>query len=355
MDLIWAMEIDFLIIGQGLAGTALGYRLEKEGKKIMLFDQPSQNQSSRIAAGLYNPVTGRKMVKTWIGELLFPMIEPFYGELEEVTERKFLNSRRIYRPFLSIEEQNEWMGHSCDPTIQPFIQKIFTESQYPELKDPFGGVLLQMSGWLDLNSLLDAMTDYFEGRLVEEEFLEEKLTKDSSGWTYDGSIHARNLVFCNGVAAKKSRYFSFLPFAPVKGEILEVEQDFNPDFIVNRGVFRVPLGENKFRVGSTYTWHDLDEGPTLRARQELLEKLMEVVRVEVKEVTSHKTGIRPATKDRKPFLGKHPSDESVYIFNGFGAKGVSLIPYFSQQMVDYLLYSKPLSKEVDISRYFKYI
>ena len=354
MALIWAMEFDFLIIGQGLAGTALGYRLLKEGKNVLILDQPHQNQSSRIAAGLYNPVTGRKMVKTWMGELLFPNIEPFYRELEEVTGRSFLNSKQIYRPFLSVEEQNEWMGHSSDPEIQIFIQKIFTESQYSELKDPYGGVLLCMSGWLDINSLLDCMGEFFGDRLRVESFQEGELEKNSNGWRYRGILF-KNLIYCSGVASKDSRFFSFLPFAPVKGEILEVEQGFNPDFIVNRGVFRVHLGGKTFRVGSTYTWHDLELGPTERAKVELLDKLNEVVKVPVEGVISHKSGIRPATKDRKPFLGKHPTHESVYIFNGFGAKGVSLIPYFSGQMVDFLLYSKPLFGEVDITRYFKYI
>ena len=71
------MKIDFLLIGQGLAGSALGYRLKKAGKKIKLIDLPSENKSSRVAAGLYNPVTGRKMVKTWNADLLSPEIQPF--------------------------------------------------------------------------------------------------------------------------------------------------------------------------------------------------------------------------------------------------------------------------------------
>jgi glycine/D-amino acid oxidase-like deaminating enzyme len=153
----------------------------------------------------------------------------------------------------------------------------------------------------------------------------------------------------------RSRFFSFLPFAPVKGEILELKQDFYPPFIVNRGVFRVPLPNGNFRVGSTYTWHDLEEGPTATAQKELLDKLTEVVRVPVEEVVAHRVGIRPATKDRKPFLGKHPEAPHVYVFNGFGAKGVSLVPYFSAQMRDFLLENKPLEVEVSISRYFNYI
>jgi glycine/D-amino acid oxidase-like deaminating enzyme len=108
-------------------------------------------------------------------------------------------------------------------------------------------------------------------------------------------------------------------------------------------------------VGSTYTWHDLDVGPTETAQKELLDKLTEVVRVPVAEVCAHKVGIRPATKDRKPFLGKHPQEDSVYIFNGFGAKGVSLIPFFSKMMELHLTEQKPISKDVDIARYFTYI
>ncbi|WP_343852021.1 FAD-dependent oxidoreductase [Algoriphagus jejuensis] len=348
------MEIDFLIIGQGLAGTSLAYRLEQEGQRILLIDQPDWNKSSRVAAGLYNPVTGRKMVKSWKAELLFPEIEPFYSELENACGRRFLNRKKIYRPFLSIEEQNEWMGHSSDPSITQFIEEIFTESQHREMNDNFGGVLLRMSGWLNINEYMAGMANYFDDRLRLEVFDESLLEKSTDGWKY-GAISAKKLVFCNGLGALKSQFFSYLPFAPVKGEILEVEQDFEPDFIANRGVFRVPLGGGIHRVGSTYTWHDLDTGPSKAAKTEILSKLHELVRVPVNGVKSHKIGIRPATKDRKPFLGKHPIEDSVYIFNGFGAKGVSLIPYFSKMMTSHLINSEPVIADVDIARYFKYI
>ncbi len=348
------MEIDFLIIGQGIAGTALGHRLEQEGQRILIFDLPEYNKSSRVAAGLYNPVTGRKMVKSWMAEFLFPEIEPFYQEMENITGREFLTKEKIYRPFLSIEEQNEWMGHSSDPKIEMFIDQIFTKSQYPELRDPFGGVLLKMSGWLNIKEYLDGMGECFGDRLMEKKFDENLLEKTSEGWRYE-HILAKNLIYCNGLGALKSRFFSYLPFAPVKGEILEVAQDFDPDFIVNRGVFRVNLGKGIYRVGSTYTWHDLETGPTERAKNEILGKLQEVVKVPVTSIENHKIGIRPATKDRKPFLGKHPVEDSVYIFNGFGAKGVSLIPYFSKLMTQYLIKSQPLLAEVNIARYFKYI
>jgi glycine oxidase len=348
------MKIDFLLIGGGIAGLSLGYRLRKAGKTVRIFDLPNENQSSRVAAGLFNPITGRKMVKTWKADQLFPEILPFYQELEKLTGKDFLNIQKIYRPFLSIEEQNEWMGHSADPGFTPYLDEIYNKSQSQSLYDSFGGVMLKNSGWLQIPKFLDTMSVLLREELIFDQFVEEKLSKEDEQWRYD-TLEFDGLIYCNGLGALNSTFFKFLPFAPVKGEILEVEQDFNPDYIVNRGVFRVGLGPNLHRVGSTYSKHDLDQGPTESAKTEILDRLKGLVNEPIISIKSHKTGIRPATRDRKPFLGKHPLEKSVYIFNGFGAKGVSLVPYFSKLMTGYLLGNMPMESEVDIARYFNYI
>lgn len=348
------MKIDFLLIGGGIAGLSLGYRLKMEGKIVRIFDLPDENQSSSVAAGLFNPITGRKMVKTWRADQLFPEIIPFYQELEHITGKRFLNIQNIYRPFLSIEEQNEWMGHSADPGFSPYLDQIFNKSQSNSLYDRFGGVLLKNSGWLQIPSFLQAMQDLLGQELIFTHFDERKLEPKESNWVYE-DFEIDSLIYCNGLGAMKSSFFSYLPFAPVKGEILEVEQDFDPSYIVNRGVFRVGLASNIHRVGSTYTKHDLDSGPSEPGKKEILDRLQDLVNEPIINVKSHKSGIRPATRDRKPFLGKHPVEKSVYMFNGFGAKGVSLIPYFSKLMTGYLLEKNPMESEVDIARYFNYI
>lgn len=345
------MEVDFLLIGQGLAGTALSFRMAEKGLSFMVYDTPTANMSSRVAAGLYNPVTGKKMVRTWLADQLFPEIEPFYGSLEDFLEKKFLVKKPIYRPFLSIEEQNEWMGHSGDPFLQPYFEKIFTEDVYKEVVNPFGGILLKNSGYLDIPVLLDAYAQRMidSGFLRQEHFDEEALIVDEDGVRYK-DIKAKGIVYCNGLGSLKSKYFAHLPFAPVKGEILDVQQDFHPEEIINRGVFRISLPNGLHRVGSTYSWHDLDLGPTDRGKNEILEKLDKLIKIRERHVSRHVHGIRPATKDRRPFLGKHPSFKNVYIFNGFGAKGVSLVPYFSKIMIELLLEGKEPEIEANIRR-----
>ncbi|HSJ69839.1 MAG TPA: FAD-dependent oxidoreductase [Anditalea sp.] len=350
------MEVDFLLIGQGLAGTILSYRLLSAGKKVCIIDNAKANKSSRIAAGLYNPITGKKLVKTWNADKLFPEIKPLYKELENLLGQKFLYPTPIYRPFLSIEEQNEWMGYSGEENFEDYIQEIRTKSYYEEVNDPYGGVLLKNSGYVDINTLLDAFQQKMksEGILIDEDFSEELLEVNAAGVVYK-NVRAKAIIYTNGLGAMKSRYFGYLPFAPVKGEILVLKQSFTPKEIINRGVFRITLPNGNHRVGSTYSWDDLDQGPTDRAKSEILEKYEKLITIPDKEIIEHSTGIRPATKDRKPFLGKHPDNENVYVFNGLGAKGVSLAPYLSLQMRDLLIFNEEVEKDVNISRFFKYI
>ncbi len=75
------MQVDYLIIGQGIAGTFLSYYLEKENRSFFVIDNNKPSAASRIAAGIINPVTGRRLVKTWMIDELLPFIHREYNEL----------------------------------------------------------------------------------------------------------------------------------------------------------------------------------------------------------------------------------------------------------------------------------
>ncbi|WP_194774367.1 NAD(P)/FAD-dependent oxidoreductase [Pararhodonellum marinum] len=350
------MEVDFLLVGQGLAGTVLSHQLITGGYTVHLIDMPAENKSSRVAAGLYNPITGKKMVKTWNADQLFPVIEPFYEGLEKLLGVQFLHKRPIYRPFLNVEELNEWMGFSGDKGFEPYIEKIVDRPLFEEVQNDFGGVLLKNSGFLDLNTLLDTYSKWLlQKNMLSEKKFEERNLNFERGYVAYGDIRAKSLIYANGLGAMKSGFFDGLPFAPVKGEILTIEQSFTPYEIINRGVFRISLPDGNVKVGSTYSWHDLEKGISEKAKMEILEKHHKLIKNKDYKLIQHEFGIRPATKDRKPFLGKHPKHENVYLFNGFGAKGVSLAPYYSKVMTELLTNDKEPPLDVNVKRFFSYI
>ena len=88
------MKVDYLIVGQGLAGTTLAFHLLKSNKKIFILDDCDSTSSSRVAAGLFNPITGKRNVKTWKADILFPYMKNFYRELEDFLGIKFLSARK---------------------------------------------------------------------------------------------------------------------------------------------------------------------------------------------------------------------------------------------------------------------
>jgi glycine/D-amino acid oxidase-like deaminating enzyme len=199
---------------------------------------------------------------------------------------------------------------------------------------------------------MDGYRTFLESRaLLRDERLDpDKLSMGNGEVVYDG-VSASRILFCDGIQSLQGRFFDWLPFQPVKGEIITIESAADFDKIINRGVFLLPLGDGKYKVGATYDWNDTSNKITDSARKELNQKLDQLLKLKY-TVVDQAAGIRPATKDRRPFIGIHPEFEQIGIFNGLGTKGVSLAPYFADRFSDSLERGLELDSEVNISRYF---
>jgi glycine oxidase len=346
------IEVDYIIVGQGLAGSAVAVQLLKRGRRILVIDQYSKNTSSHIAAGLYNPVTGKNAVKTWLADEIFPYLERFYGEVEKRTGKKFLFPKLLYRPFASIHDQNEWMGKSSDEMYAQYIDQVKTKPQYAELHDPFGGILLKQSGFLNTSTYLSAVREMIrENCLVWEEMFNDELLDISENFVFYKDVTARKIIFCQGERSFQNKWFGAVPIRPLKGETIVIKSDWKTDLIVNRGVYIVPGNKpGEYRVGSTYKYNDRSPLATQEGLTELQGKLNDLLHVPY-EICEHEWGVRPTTIDRRPILGSHPIYENLIIFNGLGTKGVSLAPYFSEVLIRWLENREPLNKEVSVARY----
>ncbi|MEQ8470637.1 MAG: FAD-dependent oxidoreductase [Marinoscillum sp.] len=343
-------KVEYLIVGQGIAGGLLAYELNKTGKSILIINHETSNTSSNKAAGIYNPITGRKMVKTWLADELFVNLESFYANLERALGAKFLYPKPIYRPFYGHEEQNDWAGRSSEPGYTRFIKSIHTKSRGIEgVLDEFGGLELNHSGYVNLPDMLSALKLFFQNKGLYRSgvFQYENLEILEDRVIYQ-NIEAEKVVFCEGPAVGQNPFWNKLPFKPVKGEILEIDTSLPEDVIVNRGVFILPKN-GYFSVGSTYDHQNLNYEPSADGIKNLKERLGKVYNGGY-EIVKESAGIRPATYDRKPFIGFHSKYPNIGIFNGFGTKGVSLVPFFATQLVNYLNGDGEIMSGVDVSR-----
>jgi glycine/D-amino acid oxidase-like deaminating enzyme len=348
------MEVDYIIVGQGIAGTVLSYTLLQQGSSVMVIDSGSVLTSSAVAAGIFNPVTGKRLVKTWEADRIFPFLETFYRDMEHTLQANFFHPMPVYRPYTSIEEQNSWTAKTSSPDLMPYTETQVNNQAYAHIMhNPYGGILIKHAGYVDIPVMLNAYRQYLIDRRsylqVPFDYQAVELPDKQVLWR---GIKAKKILFCEGTHNTKNPYFHWLPFEQVKGELLIVHiPGMNIDHIINRGIFIVPLGNDLYKVGATYAWDDLTWETTEAARQEITDKLKELIKIPF-TVTGHQAGIRPASADRRPFTGLHPEYPGFGIFNGLGTKGVSLAPYLAHRFVEYLDKGKELAREVHINRYF---
>ena len=347
------MEIDFLIVGQGLAGSAVAMRAIEHGYRILVLDQPAENRSSVVAAGLFNPITGRNSVKTWLADELFPCLHAYYPAVERLTKRSFFHPMPLYRPFISIQEQNEWMGRSTESAYSQFIAGVASQPGFKgKVNDPFGGMTLKQTGYLNTRCYLDAVREFLRARGVfRAGYFESGKLEPGNGFMRYENIRARKVIFCQGVRNTSNPWFGMVRVNSLKGEFLTVQCDWTKDVILNRGIYLVPgTGPEEWRAGATYNQHDHSPETTPGARQELASKLEGLIRMPY-TITGQEWGVRPTSPDRKPIIGEHPQNRSLIIFNGFGTKGVSLAPYFSAVLIRWMEKKGTIDKEADVTRF----
>lgn len=345
--------LDYLIVGSGLAGISFAEVALKNNKTILLIDDKSQH-SSRVAGGLYNPVILKRFSEVWNSQEQLILMNEFYNRVEDKLKEKFNYKMPILRKFFSIEEQNNWFAASDKINLAPFLSCKLITRKFNGIESPYDYGEVLHTGYVDTALLLEHYHKYLleNNLLLEESFDSSNIEFLDSGIQYK-NIQAKHIIFAEGFGMHKNPFFNYLPLDGTKGELFIIKApDLNLDLIVNTSVFILPLGENLFKVGATYNWFDKTDAPTEEGKQELLEKIKEIITCDF-EIVKHFGGVRPTVADRRPLLGTHEVYKSLHILNGLGTRGVMLGPAMAQALYDHIENQVPLDKEADIKRFHK--
>ena len=348
------MKVDCIIVGQGVSGSFLSWYLIKAGKKVVVIDGSQPYSASKVASGVINPVTGRRIVSTWMIETLLPFALEAYTEFGKnlgasiISQKNILDFHPTPQMKLAFDERQ--------PMESKYLRYPDDENQYKQYFDyPFGAGEINPCYLIDVHLLLSGWRNKLQEQdsLLGEEFYMNELTFSDAGFLSYKNISAERIVFCDGTKGFDSPFFSLLPYAKNKGEAVIVEIKGLPlTNIYKHGLSLVPWKNDLWWVGSTYEWNFKDLLPSVAFKEKVEQLLRHWIKLPF-EIVDHIASERPANLERRPFVGFHPKFPSVGILNGMGTKGCSLAPYFAHQLVENILKNERINPLADVKRFTK--
>lgn len=344
---------DYLILGQGLAGTALAWELLWQDFRVLIIDRGETVTTSQVAAGLINPVTGQRLVKSWRWYDFYPYAQQFYQKTEQITGSRFFYPLTMLRLFKNNKEQKVFQKKRESEFLNLIGHHSLNSSDMISpnwIETPYGGFELESSAQLRTTEYLDSSRNYFE---QTNSYLQHDLDINNDLIVTQNEVlipslnlEANHLIFCQGYEATQNKWFNEIEFTPAKGEILTVKiPGFTEERIINHGLWMVPLGNELFKVGSTYEWDQLDNISTQQGREEICQRLQKFLKLPF-EVIDQGAAVRPVLFDQKPMAGFHPTYPQLGIINGLGSKGSLQAPLISRWLIEHHLRQHPLPPEV---------
>ncbi|MBV7269860.1 NAD(P)/FAD-dependent oxidoreductase [Winogradskyella luteola] len=344
-------EVDYIIVGCGLASITFCEQLITNHKTFVVFDDSSQ-KSSIVAAGLYNPVILKRFSEVWKAKEQLNIALPVYKKIESDLNIKIDYKLQLLRRFTSIEEQNLWFNATDKPKLEPYLSTQIIKNENICIDAPFGYGEVLHAGRLDTKTLITAYKNFLRQNdsLEEQQLRYEKLKIKATSIQYE-DIKGKHIVFAEGFGVIKNPYFNHIPLNGTKGEVLTIKApDLLIDFGIKSSVFIIPIDNDTYYVGATYNWKDKTHLPTEEGKSELITKLKTFVKCDF-EVVNHVAGIRPTVKDRRPLIGRHHKHQNLYVLNGLGTRGVMIAPYVAEKLFDFIENDVPLDHEIDIRRF----
>jgi glycine/D-amino acid oxidase-like deaminating enzyme len=348
-------QYDYLIVGQGITGSVMALTLLRRGKSVLVIDKPVLSSSSRIAAGVYNPFNFRQMMNNWKAKEMVASAKELYRYAGKISGQKIFTERKILKIFTSRDERILW-EHACVEKSGLLADENILENPFGEsVITPYGIGVVNDGGSIDTGMLIYCVSELLkeQNSYSEEIFYPELLQVSADEIRYADRFSAAHVIFCEGHLNTGNPWFKFIPIKPAKGQLLHVHiPDFSLTEVLNRGCYLLPLGNDRFVLGSTFDNDAVDEKITAAAKEDLLSRVQKFLRIPIR-VESQFAGIRPAVQDRRPVVGTHPEFRNLSILNGMGSKAVLLSPWLAERLVENIENGKALPMEVDVERFGK--
>jgi hypothetical protein len=286
-----------------------------------------------VGGGIINPITGRRLVKSWRYDTLFPLAQGRYRMIEGDLGISLWHGMRVRRFFA--DERERAIGSDA--------QRRADMAALIESADEHGW-WVRGAARVNIRALLAASRARWiaAGKLrcgrVE---IERELDRHCI------------VIDCRGVESTTAEEFQAVPWEYSKGQVLVLEvAGLDPDVVLNRRWWIVPTGPAAAVAGATNEPGVQDVAATDIARERIAAAVTKILGPDVLfRIVGQRVGIRVNLPDKRPIAGWSPVNARLGLLNALGAKGALWAPFLAQQWVDHLKAGAAFDPEVAVRRF----
>ncbi|WP_310992831.1 NAD(P)/FAD-dependent oxidoreductase [Aequorivita marina] len=343
-------HVDYIVVGLGIAGVSFCEQLKKHNKSFIVVDNNEEGSTAK-SGGVFNPTVLKRFTAAWNASAFYPAARSFYKEVSEKISCNIFRETPILRILKSVAEQNNWSVATDKKELQQFLASEFIKNTNPAIDAPYGFGAVLGTGQIDAHRLLAGYRDYLasENLLLSENFEYHLLQEKNNAVVYK-DISAAKIIFSEGAKAVQNPFFPKHAITGNKGEYIVIKApELKMDNLLKGPVYVIPLGNDTYKVGATYSRDDYSLNPTQEAKEQILTKLRTITQSSF-QVVAHTAGVRPTTRDHRPLLGAWEESSNIVFFNGLGSRGFLMAPLLAEILYRHVTENVSLSKEMDIKR-----
>ncbi|MCA9393945.1 MAG: FAD-binding oxidoreductase [Candidatus Omnitrophica bacterium] len=324
---------NYLIIGQGIAGSSLAYHLLKAGARVVIVDHHHHESSSVVSTGILNPLSGKRFALTPGYDQYFAAATEFYADAAKLFSETFFEPMPVVRLLRSKSEGDKLQRKIETGEISDYIFKQYSPGHFQSLLcDDQGAVEIRHGGVCHTSRLMEVLKQYFirKGCLVNERFYYDEIGFSADGAIYQGEEFDK-VIFCEGYKAQFNPWFQHLNFKSIKGEVLRVRmgrRDISRRVLL-RGTWLAPSTGDLWAAGGSAATDELDGLPTAAGHDTIMDGLKNIIHTDA-EVLHHQAAVRPFLNHQNPIVELHPRFPQMAIFNGLGSKGFLVAPWLAK-------------------------
>lgn len=330
------------IIGSGIAGTCLAYKLASQNISVDLFDKKKDLNLNPWAA-------------------MYPKFSLGIDSRSELLIEGYFYSHRFYSKKLNSfmntgitfldngSERNSWI----DRIIKLDRNDLFTQ-QSPEdinlqnnINQSFAGLKINLGGCISIDELNKTLVAHENINLInDKDFLEYEIDnkiklKFKEGNNYEGYSH---LILASGGTLK-----SVIPKIRLKHGAIAGFRDKKLNDIkypINNSGYILPKFNNLNWAGSIYSNDEILDADIIDYKKIIDKNNHLLTQDDIKNIKKTWLGVRASLPDYLPVAGAI-EQEKVFVLGGLGSRGLSLAPLLAETIMnDICNIPSPISQEV---------